>query len=143
MGIFLDTGFLVGLCHPNDDFHQNSVNILKEMSTGKFGLIYTSPYVISEAATLLLIRTYGNLKLIEEFYDLLYGTHQFTRILPWTSEIEKRTWELFKDINQKAKTEKDYISFVDASNIAYCRTYDIDHIASFDSHFDGFLIRIM
>jgi len=39
MGIFLDTGFFAGLCHPNDEFHQNSVNILNEMSMGKYGLI--------------------------------------------------------------------------------------------------------
>ncbi|MHA1323944.1 MAG: type II toxin-antitoxin system VapC family toxin [Candidatus Helarchaeota archaeon] len=142
MGIFIDTGFFIGLAHPKDEFHQNCTRILEEMSSGKYGLIFTSSFVISEAATLLLIRTYGNLEILKEFHDLIYGQQQFAQIFSWTPEMERRTWDLFMTINKKAKEKKKLISFVDASNIVYCRTYDIPYIVSFDSHFDNFLTRI-
>ena len=74
---------------------------------------------------------------------MAYGNKKFANILPWTRQLEELSWELFRDINKKAKSEKQYLSFVDCTNIAYCRSYEITHIASFDSHFDGFLIRVI
>jgi len=34
------------------------------------------------------------------------------------------------------------MSFIDISNIIYCREYQIDKIVSYDTHFNGFLTRI-
>jgi len=142
MGIFLDTAFLMGLSHPDDKFHATSSRILHDMSSGKYGLIYTSPLVISETATLILIRSKNNLSLLKNFYSYLYGAESFIRILPWTPQIEQLTWSLFLDVNQKAKDRKYWLNFVDTSNIAYCRHNQIQNIASYDKHFDTFLIRI-
>jgi len=142
MGIFLDTGFFMGLCHPADEFHTNSKKVLLEMSTGKFGLIYTSPFVITEAATLILVRTNNNQELLKKFHSNLYGPKRFVRVLPWTVQIEELTWNLFQEVNPKVKLRKNWLSFVDASNIVYCRHNQIQNIASYDSHFDAFLTRI-
>lgn len=142
MGIFLDTGFFMGLCHPADEFHANSKKLLLEMSKGNFGLIYTSPLVISETATLILVRTNNNQALLEKFHSYLYGPKKFIRIIPWTAHIEEFTWELFLDVNKKIKERRNWLSFVDVSNIAYCRQNQIQNIASYDNHFDAFLIRI-
>ena len=142
LGVFLDTGFFLGICHPSDNYNNKSNDLFIKISTGKFGLIYTSPLVISEAATLLLIRTHNNQGLLHDFYDLLYGKDKFIRILPWSKEIEQKTWAFFKTKNNKAKSKKEFMSFVDASNVVYCREYKIDNIIAFDGDFDNFLIRL-
>ena len=142
MGVFLDTGFFVGLSHPKDEWHERSKENLLEMSTGKYGLIFTSPYVIAETATLILVRTKNNQEIIKKLYQYLYGTKRFVRILPWTAQIEKTTWKIFQEVNKKAKTSKSWLSFVDCSNIAFCRENNIETIATFDNHFDGFLQRL-
>ena len=142
MAIFLDSGFFTGLCHPGDEFSAASKRILLEMSEGKFRLIYTSPLVVSETATLLLVRTNNNQTLLKKFYYYLFGPKKFVRMLPWSPQIEELTWDLFLDINSKVKARKNWLSFVDVSNIAYCRHNQIQHIASYDKHFDSFLIRI-
>ena len=71
MGIFLDSGFFLGFCHPKDKYHERSLSIFRKMSTGQFGLIFISNAIIIEASTLLSVRTIHNTKLIDEFYYLL------------------------------------------------------------------------
>jgi predicted nucleic acid-binding protein len=142
MGIFLDIGFFLGIYHPKDSHHTESCSILKRLGTGQYGLIYSSPYIVSEVATLLLIRTSFNQNILDEFYSDLYGVTKFVSILPWSSEIEQKVWELFRKINGNIQSKKELLSFVDVSNIIYCREYQIDKIAAYDSHFDRFLVRI-
>ncbi len=142
MGVFLDTGFFMGLYHPKDSHHKESVNIFKNLGTGKYGLIYTSPYIISEVATLILIRTNNNHNLLNDFYSDLYGVTKYVSILPWTMDIEQKIWISFKKINSSAQSKKEIMSFTDVSNIIYCQEYQIDKIISSDTHFDGFLTRI-
>jgi len=142
MGIFLDSGFFLGFCHPKDKYHEQSLSIFRKMSTGQFGLIYTSNAIIIEATTLLLVRTKINMEIIDEFYSLLYGLNKFVQILPWTAEIEEKSWKKFKTINKNAKSKKEIMSFVDISNIIFCKEFQIEFIGSYDHHFDGFLTRI-
>lgn len=142
MAIFLDTCFLMGLSHPNDKYYSDSLRILQEMSIGKYGLVYTSPFVISESATLLLLRSHNNQLLLKNFHSYFYGANKFIRILSWTSRIEELTWVKFFEINKNLKDKKDWLSFVDISNIVYCQQHQIQNIASYDNHFDAFLVRI-
>lgn len=143
MGIFIDTSFFLGLIHPKDVNHSRSVELLKEMSRGKFGLIYTSSFIIAETATIILIRTKNNGELLQDFYDLIYGPDQFIRMIPWSHTLEKNTWQIFQAHNIKAKTKKEYLSFIDASNISYCRNFKIEQIIGFDGDFDPYLLRIV
>lgn len=142
MGIFLDTGFLMGICHPKDPFHENSKRLLREMSQGTHGLIYTSPYIIAEASTLLLVRTHNHSGRLGKFETLLFGPKKFIRILAWSPTIDVEVFKLFRELNAKATSDKQYLSFIDVSNIYLCRHYQIDKIVSYDSHFDAFLTRI-
>ena len=66
-----------------------SVKIFRDLSQGAYGLIYSSPYVISETSTLLMVRTQNNENLIENFFSDLYGNTKFISILPWSSQIER------------------------------------------------------
>lgn len=142
MGIFLDTGFFMGLCHPKDPFHENSRRLLREMSQGAHGLIYTSPYIIAEASTLLLIRTHNHPGRLQKLESLFFGSKKFFRILPWSSTLDIEVFKVFRELNENAKSKKDYFSFIDASNVFLCRHYQIEKILSYDSHFDKVLTRI-
>jgi predicted nucleic acid-binding protein len=142
MGIFLDTGFFMGICHPKDPYHENSKRLLREMSHGAHGLIYTSPYIIAEASTLLLIRTYNHPRRLEKFETLLFGPKKFIRILAWSPVLDVEVFKLFRELNAKAKSDKQYLSFIDVSNIYLCRHHQIEKILSYDAHFDVFLTRI-
>ena len=68
MGIFLDSGFFIGLSHPDDSNHAKSVKILREISTGEYGLIYTSSFVIA-GSTLVLLIGFNQLNLLYKIAD--------------------------------------------------------------------------
>lgn len=142
MAIFLDTGFLVALCHKDDKFHKQAELILNKLGTGQYGLIYSSSFIIDEAATLILFRTNNNQDTIQEFFSYFFGNEPFIELLPWSIEIEQDTILAFQKFNQKAKNKKEWLSFTDVSNIVFCQNYKIDNIATFDSHFKGFLTEI-
>jgi predicted nucleic acid-binding protein len=142
MGVFLDTSFFLGLCHPKDPNHKASVRLFRGMATGNQGLLYTSTYVIAETATIILVRTANDPRLIEKFYGMVEGAAPFARII----DIDKNglidVWALFKAHNKNAKAKNEYLSFVDASNIVLCRRNDIQRIASFDGDFEPYIQRI-
>ena len=142
MALFLDTGFFLGLLHPKDPNHATSIRLFRTMSTGKWGLIYSSLLVIGEAATIILIRTQNNTDLLQDFFSLIHGEDHFIRLLPWSPELEKETWQVFLQHNKNAKAKNEYLSFVDASSIYYCRMFKIDSILAFDGDFDAYLQRI-
>jgi len=71
IGVFLDTGFYLGLCHPNDTYGKESERILKLLSKGEHGLLYSSNLIISEATTLIAVRTHNNINVLEHLEHLL------------------------------------------------------------------------
>jgi predicted nucleic acid-binding protein len=111
------------------------------MAGGIHGLIYTSTMVIAETATLILARTNNSNRVIEKFHEMFKGTTRFIRVLDVSSTMLEDVWSLFNNHNKKAKTKKEYLSFVDASNIFLCRRNEIEKIASFDGDFDAYLQR--
>ena len=44
--------------------------------------------------------------------------------------------------SKKVDSKKKTVSFVDCSNIIFCRERNIEYILSFDSHFDSWISRI-
>ena len=142
MAIFLDTGFFLGLCHPLDPNHESAVNIFRRMSTGEFGMIYTSPFIINETATLIMVRTDNNHILLDRFFSYTNGDECFVEVLPWKADFEPKIKKLFLKSNQEGIPKKQWRSYTDVSNIIYCQEYHIDKIAAFDSHFEAFLAWI-
>jgi len=60
LAIFLDTGYYYALLSPFDEHHKRANELFKEISSGKYGQIYTSTMIISETGMLVLVRTHGN-----------------------------------------------------------------------------------
>lgn len=142
MGVFLDTGFYLGLCHPKDKYAEQSEMILKELATGNYGVLYTSYFIINEVTTLAAIRSKNNIKVFNHLEKLLWGREKIANILPFDLNFELGTWELFKKVNTTDLKEKKPMSYTDISSIILCNHHQIEYIVSFDSHFDGFLQRI-
>lgn len=142
IGVFLDTGFYLGLCHSKDKYAKNCDKILKILSQGDHGLLYTSSFIISEATTLVAIRTNSHLKVLDFLGKYIWGKEKIATILPFDSELERQTWELFKKVNTIDLKNKKPMSFVDISSVILCKHHQIDKIVSFNSHFDRFLERI-
>ena len=142
MGVFLDTGFFLGLLHRKDINHDSCKLKFKKISSGEFGLIFTSSYVKSETATIILLRTHNNPTTLKAFRELIYGKKKFIRIFESSKQINTLAWDIFMSHNRKAKNKKNYLSFVDATNIAICRENGISNILAVDGDFDGYLNRL-
>ena len=142
MGVFLDSGFFLGLLHKKDTNYDLCKTKFKKISSGEFGLIFTSSYVISETATVILLRTHNNPITLKAFWELIYGKNRFIRIFESNPHINTISWDIFMSHNQKVKSKRDYLSFVDASNIAICREIGISNILAVDGDFDGYLNRL-
>ena len=142
MGVFLDTGFYLGLCHPKDKYADLSEKILKNLATGNYGVLYTSYFIINEVTTLAAIRSKNNIKVFNHLEKLLWESKKIANILPFDLNFEFETWELFKKVNTTNLKEKKPMSYTDISSIVLCNHHQIEYIVSFDSHFDGFLQRM-
>ena len=95
MGVFLDTGFYLGLVHPDDPHSERSNEILLGLQDGKYGLLYTSNLVISELTTLVFIRTKGNSDMLDDVYDLIWGENKIATRMEITVQLENETWSNF------------------------------------------------
>ena len=142
MGIFIDSGFFLGLLHRKDVNHEQCKTNFKEISSGKYGLIFSSAYVIAETTTLILIRTRNNPLTLNAFQELIYGKQKFLRIIQSNPDLNTTAWNIFLAHNQSVKVKKKYLSFVDATNIAICREYQISTILAVDGDFDGYLAKL-
>ena len=142
MGIFLDTNFFLGLLHPKDPNADRSNEILLELKTGKYGLLYTSNLIIGEVATLAFLRTKGNYDILDDLHELIWGDNKIASRLEVTEPLEYETWDLFLKINKDLKGKKGFMSFVDLSIVVLAKHKKIDFLVSFDEHFDGLINRI-
>ncbi|MHA1104215.1 MAG: type II toxin-antitoxin system VapC family toxin [Promethearchaeota archaeon] len=142
MGVFLDTGFYLGLCHPKDKYAAQSEDLLVELAIGNYGVLYTSYFIINEVSTLAAVRSKNDPKVFVHLEKLLWGREKIANILPFNLNFELETWELFKKVNTINLKDKKPMSFTDISSVILCKHHLIEYIVSFDSHFDGFLQRL-
>jgi uncharacterized protein len=142
MGIFLDSGFYLGMIHLKDENHKRAIELLSEMRSGRFGQIYTSNHIMDETATLVAIRTLKNTTAINKIRSYFSGDMQIASILRLEPNEEEAAWNLFEKINRNSKDKSEIISFTDCTNIVCCQQYQIEFILSFDDHFDGWITRV-
>ncbi len=128
VGVFLDTGFFLGLCHPKDKYTEQSEKILKELAIGNYGVLYTSYFIINEVTTLAAIRSKNNIKVFKHLEKLLWGSEKIATILPFDLNFELETWELFKKVNTPDLKEKKPMSYTDVSSITLCKHHQIEYI---------------
>jgi predicted nucleic acid-binding protein len=141
MAIFLDSGFYLGLMHKQDKHNERAREWLQKIRTGLFGQVYTSNFVMAEAATIVASRTKGNPVAIEKTRQLFTGELQIASIIRVSEDDERNAWDLFSKLSKTKEwsSEEGIVSFVDCTCIILCQSHGIEHIASFDGHFKPWL----
>lgn len=131
--IFVDSDGFVALAKEDDTNHKKSQQILTKLSH-KPVLYTTSNYVFSETVTVFSHRVGRNQAL--SFIQELKSPVSIFSIQWIDEELEGIAIQLFK--NQTSKN----VSFVDCTNMALLKHYNLDAIFSFDSIYkrNGFLL---
>lgn len=57
MSVFLDSSAIVAYYNKRDQHHERAIEILTEVFNEKYGLIYTSDYILDESVTVAWMRT--------------------------------------------------------------------------------------
>ncbi len=141
MAIFLDTGFYLGLAHPQDANRDRSLAILDELNKGTFGQLFTSNYVVTEAVTLSAVRSRQDTRVMSIMRNYFIGELQIATIFYASPQIDAVAWDLFVNVNSGQKGEK-IISFIDCSNVIFCQQHQIPSIVAFDKHYERWLRRV-
>jgi predicted nucleic acid-binding protein len=137
IGIFLDTGFFFALEFKKDPNHQRAYEILSEMAQRKYGTQFTSDFIIDELMTLTWVRT-ENKNLIAQVWELITPPKNICNVIYVSQDDIIQIYNLFFKILESAK----FLSFTDCSNLFMMQKFNLKHLASFDSNFDGLTTRI-
>ncbi|NKE38084.1 type II toxin-antitoxin system VapC family toxin [Natronococcus sp. JC468] len=126
--LFIDTGAFYARFKPDDENHEQAVELFDGIRSGKYTYrpLYTSRYVLSELATLLL-RWVGHGDAVHAL-SAIRESESFT-VLPVDAGAFDRTCKEF------ARYDDQQISFVDHSSAVLADEYDIEHLFAFDSDF--------
>jgi len=125
MKVFVDTSGFKAIIDKEDDFHEESILIWKQLKEKKAAVI-TSNYILDETFTLLRARC--GLKTSFKFRQALEESAPVLNIYRVTIKDEKEAWKWFK---------KDWrnLSFTDCISFAMMKRLDIKKAVSFDKHF--------
>lgn len=138
--IFLDTGFYISLVDSRDEHYTSALEILQELHSGKWGVVYTSNFVMAESATLVAVRTKKYEPAMRAMFQLFRGEGQLATLLRVQESTEMKAWDLFFKINSPAGDRP--ISYVDCTNIILCQQAHIPAIVAYDAHYAPWLARI-
>jgi len=129
MAVFIDTGVFVAARNRSDVNHGRAVELLREALQGRYGALYTSDYVFSEAVTVALVRT-GRPEVAVDVGRFIMSSKRL-KILHVDRAAFMKAWGLFNKYVSRG------LSFTDATSMALMERYNIGWIMSFDRHFDG------
>ncbi len=138
MTIIIDSNYLFALKSKRDRNHKKAFELFKELKKDSIKPLITNNLVVSEIFTLTNSRYKGNIYYLDKYYELIWGQDNFFKIIQLKSEEYK---DVYKILN-KYTTPKRLLSFVDASLIFLHKKFNAKAILSFDSHFDGIILRL-
>jgi len=136
MRLFIDTSAFMALEDESDREHQRAVSYREEIRRNKtpFRALYTSNYVLDEVLTLLRLKL-GHRAAVSFGDDL--KSSKVVRVLPVTTEIEERAWQIFKKCG-----DKDF-SFTDCTSFALMEKEAISTAFTFDDHFRQYELQVV
>ena len=135
--IIIDSNIYVAYFNKRDKNHSRSKNLVKNLLKGEYGNRFTISEVFSEVSTILFRQT-QNMEIVKKAWKTIYEKETswaFPIIV--TKDLISNAWDIFT----KYTTSKVPLSFVDCLLISTARNNSISSILSFDSEFDGILIR--
>lgn len=123
----LDSDTFVGLFLPDDALHSTIVSLFDQIER-QSQRIATTNWVVAETATVLSNR--DSQKTAIKFLTMIDEGE--IPVLPITEELERKTYDIFKEQTTK-KT-----SVVDCSNVAVAKHYAILDMLGFDGFYERF-----
>lgn len=138
MTIIIDSNYLFALKSRKDRNHNRALELFKELKKDSIKPLITNSLVVSEIFTLANSRYEGNIYYLDKYYELIWGQENFFKIIQLKSEEFKDVYKILK----KYTTPKRLLSFVDASLIFLHKKFNAKAILSFDTHFDGIILRL-
>jgi len=134
MGVFIDTSVFVALRNKRDKNHSRAVSLMEGALQSKYGIIYTSNYVIDETITTALIRSRD--------HKIAVDTGRFILDSPRIEKLAVGAEEFAIALEKFKKYGKKLLSFTDCTSLSLIDRHRIHRIMSFDSDFDGLASRI-
>ena len=126
MKILVDTGAWLALEDRSDQFHSQAIKIADSLKQKHIPWI-TSEYVFLETVTLIRFR-------VSHQAAILFGEailqSRLVEVVEIDALLRQRTWQLFKQYNDKK------FSFVDCSSFVLMQARNLKQVFSFDHHFD-------
>ena len=124
--LFVDTGGLYAAFDESDVNHDEANAVFDGMEAGDYGPVFTSRYVLSEFATLMLYQI-GHTAAVEALSTVRQS--QTFNILP----VGKQTFDAACEEFERFDDQQ--ISFVDQTSAVLAREHEIEHLFAFDSDF--------
>ena len=127
MNIFLDTSAIIAWFNTRDKYHQQAMEILQKIKTGKisFTRFIVTDYIFDEATT-YFETSLKNHEAATKIGEALLSSG-YIHLEPVDREIFKQAWDLFK-------TNTGY-SFTDITCICIMEKLGSQNIFTFDNHF--------
>ncbi|TRZ91791.1 MAG: PIN domain-containing protein [Methanosarcinales archaeon] len=140
MSIFIDACIFIAYVNEKDKLHAQASSLIDDIMNNKYGAVFTSNAVFSEAVTFLLYKT-GDVRNSARVRDFILGNkekdvQQFMNLLFVDKEVLNKGWEAFVKYASKK------LSFTDCTTIELMDSRDIEYLASFDGGFDGIVQRL-
>lgn len=129
MRLFLDSWALIARYNKDDDDHEFVLEKFQKIIGGEIPVtrMYTSDYVIGEAVTVARVR--ASHKTAVELGEAVLNSQAIEK-LNVDGETFRTAWRIFKKY-----ADKDF-SFVDCTSFALMWSKGVQHVFSFDKHFD-------
>jgi len=124
--LFVGTGGLYAAFDEDDVNHEQANAVFDGVESGEYGPVFTSRYVLSEFATLMLYQI-GHTAAVEAL-STACQSHTFN-ILP----VGKQTFDAACEEFERFDDQQ--ISFVDQTSAVLAREHEIEHLLAFDSDF--------
>lgn len=140
MGVFVDTNIFFSFVNLRDRDHERAVQLVDELRKGRYGIPYTSDYILDEAVTVALMRT-RRLKVAIDTGTIILGSKErgilpAARMLMIDEKTFQEAWKTF------ASGKMPQLSFTDQTSLSLSKGYTGGSIMSFDQGFDGLLVRV-
>lgn len=126
--LFVDTGAFFAAFVADDDNHEPADAVFEGVRSGDlpYGPVFTSRYVLSELATLLVYRV--NHAAAVDALSTIRASSTFN-VLPVDGDTFDAACEEFERYHDHA------ISFVDHASGVLAREHDVEHVFAFDGDF--------
>jgi len=134
MAIFLDTSFLIPFYNKKDKNHNDTMELVEDIKSKKFGKILTSYDVLDELLTYIQKKVSKSLSVQLANYWII-ERKGFADILLLNEEDQIQAAELF--ITQE--NERRPLSFTDSGIVIVCQKLGIQNLATYDKQFSNFL----